>query len=86
MMQDIHRLILIRLDFVKLGEAYKAQVYNVTKPEEVDDAIKGAIACGKPALIICEIGRDEKVFPMIPAGKGCDDMITLDEYEEMQQN
>lgn len=73
-------------DFVKLGEAYKAQVFNVTKPEEVDDAIKGAIACGKPALIICEIGRDEKVFPMIPAGKSCDDMITLDEYEEMLQN
>lgn len=73
-------------DFVKLGEAYKAQVFNVTKPEEVDDAIKGAIACGKPALIICEIGRDEKVFPMIPAGKSCDDMITLDEYEEMFEN
>lgn len=73
-------------DFVKLGEAYKAVTFNVTKPEEVDDAIKGAIACGKPALIICEIGRDEKVFPMIPAGKSCGDMITLDEYEEMVQN
>lgn len=73
-------------DFIKLGEAYKAAVFNVTKPEEVDDAIKGAIACGKPALIVCEIGKDEKVFPMIPAGKSCDDMITLDEYEEMQQN
>lgn len=73
-------------DFIKLGEAYKAAVFNVTKPEEVDDAIKAAIACGKPALIVCEIGRDEKVFPMIPAGKSCEDMITLDEYEEMQQN
>ncbi len=73
-------------DFIKLGEAYKAATFNVTKPEEVDDAIKAAIACGKPALIVCEIGRDEKVFPMIPAGKGCDAMITLDEYEEMQQN
>ncbi|MDO5389392.1 MAG: biosynthetic-type acetolactate synthase large subunit, partial [Clostridia bacterium] len=73
-------------DFVKLGEAYKAATFNVTKPEEVDDAIKAAIECGKPALIICEIGRDEKVFPMIPAGKSCEDMITLDEYEELQQN
>ena len=73
-------------DFIKLGEAYKAATFSVTKPEEVDDAIKAAIACGKPALIVCEIDRDEKVFPMIPAGKGFDDMITLDEYEEMQQN
>ncbi len=68
-------------DFVKLGEAYKAVTYNVTKPEEVDEAIKGAIASGKPALIICEIDRDEKVFPMIPAGESIDSMITLDEYE-----
>lgn len=73
-------------DFIKLGEAYKAATFNVTKPEEVDDAIKAAIASGKPALIVCEIGRDEKVFPMIPAGKSCDDMITLDEYEEMVKN
>lgn len=73
-------------DFIKLGEAYKTATFNVTKPEEVDDAIKAAIASGKPALIVCEIGRDEKVFPMIPAGKSCDDMITLDEYEEMVKN
>lgn len=73
-------------DFIKLGEAYKAATYNVTKPEEVDDAIKSAIASGKPALIVCEIGRDEKVFPMIPAGQGIEGMITLDEYEQMQEN
>lgn len=73
-------------DFIKLGEAYKCATFNVTKPEEVDDAIKGAIAAGKPALIVCEIGRDEKVFPMIPAGKSVDDMLTLDEYEEMMSN
>lgn len=73
-------------DFIKLGEAYKAQTFNVTKPEQVDDAIKQAIASGKPALIVCEIGCDEKVFPMIPAGKSVDSMITLDDYEEMTQN
>ncbi|MGN1318660.1 MAG: biosynthetic-type acetolactate synthase large subunit [Lachnospirales bacterium] len=70
-------------DFIKLGEAYKAVTFNVTKPEEVDDAIKGAIASGKPALIVCEIGRDEKVFPMIPAGQSIEGMITLDEYNDM---
>lgn len=69
-------------DFVKLGEAYKAVTFNVTREEEVDDAIKAAIASKRPALIICEIGKDEKVFPMIPAGKACDDMITLDEYKK----
>lgn len=70
-------------DFVKLAEAYKCAVFNVTEKEQVDDAIKQAIACGKPAVINCEIGKDEKVFPMIPAGKACEDMITLDEYKLM---
>jgi acetolactate synthase-1/2/3 large subunit len=70
-------------DFVKLAEAYKCLAFNVTKPEEVDDAILKAIESKRPCVINCEIGRDEKVFPMIPAGQGCDGMITLDDYEEM---
>lgn len=70
-------------DFVKLAEAYKCLTFNVTKPEEVDDAIIKAIESKRPCVINCEIDRDEKVFPMIPAGKGLDSMITLDDYENM---
>lgn len=70
-------------DFIKLAEAYKCLAFNVTKPEEVDEAILKAIESKKPCVINCEIGRDEKVFPMIPAGQGCDGMITLDDYENM---
>lgn len=69
-------------DFIKLGEAYKCLTFNVTKPEQVDDAIKEAIKSNRPCLIVCDIDKDEKVFPMIPAGQGCEGMITLDEYEE----
>lgn len=70
-------------DFIKLAEAYKCLAFNVTKPEEVDEAILKAIESNRPCVINCEIGRDEKVFPMIPAGQGCDGMITLDDYESM---
>ena len=69
-------------DFVALGKAYKANAFNVTKPEEVDDAIKAAIASNKPSLIVCDINKDEKVFPMIPAGVGVEGMITYDDYTE----
>ena len=69
-------------DFLKLAEAYKAVPFNVTKPEEVDDAIKKAIELNKTCVINCEINIDEKVFPMIPAGKSADDMITFDDFEE----
>jgi acetolactate synthase-1/2/3 large subunit len=67
-------------DFVKLAEAYGALAINVTKPEEVDDAIKKALAHGKPVLINCEISDDESVFPMVPLGAGVGQFI-LEEGE-----
>ena len=66
-------------DFLKLAEAYKAVPFNVTKPEEVDDAIKKAIELNKTCVINCEIDIDEKVLPMIPAGKSAEDIITFDD-------
>ncbi len=68
-------------DFIKLAQAYKALAINVTKPEEVDEAIIKAIDSGKTCVINFEIGTDEMVFPMIPAGKAVDNMITLDDFE-----
>ena len=68
-------------DFIKLGEAYKALTFNVTKKEEVDQAIIKAIESKRPCIINCEISMDEKVFPMIPPGASVDKMITLDDME-----
>lgn len=70
-------------DFVKLAEAYKCLAFTITKPEEVDEVLTKAIESKHPCVINCEIDRDEKVFPMIPAGGSFDDIITLDDYEEM---
>ena len=41
---------------------------RVTKREEVAPALEQAIAQGGPVVIDCQIGCDEKVFPMVPAG------------------
>ena len=41
----------------------------MTKKEEMGPAIRAAIESGKPALIDVWIDCDEKVFPMVPAGK-----------------
>ncbi|MCL1842536.1 MAG: biosynthetic-type acetolactate synthase large subunit [Defluviitaleaceae bacterium] len=62
-------------DFIKLAEAYGAAAFNVTTPAEVDDAIKNALALGKPVVINCEVGDDDKVFPMVPPGSGIDQYI-----------
>ena len=62
-------------DFVKLAEAYQAKAYNITKPSEVDGVILEAMALKKPVVINCEIGTDEKVFPMVPPGAGIDEYM-----------
>ncbi|MEE3420127.1 MAG: biosynthetic-type acetolactate synthase large subunit [Lachnospiraceae bacterium] len=56
-------------DFVKIAEGMGAVAYRVTKKEEVEDVLKQALACDRPVVIDCRIGKDDMVFPMAPAGK-----------------
>jgi len=62
-------------DFVALAKAYKAEAFNVTKPEEVDGVILEAIKLNRPTVINFEIDKDEKIFPMVAPGAGIDEMI-----------
>ena len=63
-------------DFVALAEAFGAVGINVTRPEEVDGALKRALAStNKPVLINFEIDRDDKVFPIVPPGAAIDELI-----------
>ncbi|QHC55078.1 acetolactate synthase large subunit [Rathayibacter tanaceti] len=56
-------------DFVKLAEAYGALGIRVTKPEEIDDAIRLAIATNdRPVVIDFVVSRDSMVWPMVPQG------------------
>lgn len=58
-------------DFVKLAEAYGALGIRVTKPEEVDPAIKLAIETNdRPVVIDFVVSRDAMVWPMVPQGVG----------------
>ncbi len=57
------------VDFVKLAEALGAEGIRVTKKEEVAPALERALSLGKPVVIDCIIDCDDKVFPMVPAGK-----------------
>lgn len=62
-------------DFMKLAEAYGAEGIRVTKPEEVRPAIKRAIKSRKPCILEFVITGEQGVFPMVPPGKGLQDMI-----------
>lgn len=63
-------------DFVALAEAFGAIGINVTKPEEVDEALKKALESkDRPVLINFEIDRNDKVFPIVPPGAPIDELI-----------
>lgn len=63
-------------DFVALAEAYGATGINVTRPEEVDDAFKRALAStDRPVLINFAIDKDECVFPIVPPGAPIHELI-----------
>lgn len=63
-------------DFVALAKAYGAIGIDVRKPEEVDEALKTALASkDTPVVINFEIDRDDKVFPIVPPGAAISDLI-----------
>ncbi len=56
-------------DFVKLGEAYGCLAIRVRKQDEVDAAIKLALATNdRPVVIDFIVSADAMVWPMVPQG------------------
>ncbi|CAN5695878.1 biosynthetic-type acetolactate synthase large subunit [soil metagenome] len=66
-------------DFAKLAEAYGIEGHNVFDRETAARIIPEAIAKKKPVLINFVVYESEKVFPMIPAGAGIDEMVIGDQ-------
>lgn len=64
-----------KTDFVKLAEGFGLTGYRATNPEEFEEALGKALKSRGPIWIDCEIGREEKVLPMIPGGGTVEDMI-----------
>ena len=64
-----------KTDFVKLAEAFGAVGYRAESVEEFKDAMAKALKADGPVWIDCRISREERVLPMIPAGKDVEDMI-----------
>ncbi|MFU8836805.1 MAG: acetolactate synthase 3 large subunit [Thiohalomonadaceae bacterium] len=65
-------------DFVKLAEAYGHVGMQITKPGDVEGALKEAFKM-KDRLVFMDFLTDpkENVYPMVPAGAGLDEMILI---------
>ena len=62
-------------DFIKFADAYGVKGIRLFKNEDVKSAIEVALASKESFLIEAMISPEEKVFPMIPAGAGLDEII-----------
>jgi acetolactate synthase-1/2/3 large subunit len=69
-------------DFAKLAEAYGIEGHNVFDRETAATLVPDVVARGGPALLNFVVYESEKVFPMIPAGAGVDEMMIGDQEPE----
>ena len=70
-----HTILNDNVDFVKLAEAMGAVGLRVTKQSELNSVLKEAVALKKTVVVDCQIDCDDKVFPMVPAGRPIDEVF-----------
>jgi acetolactate synthase-1/2/3 large subunit len=70
-------------DFVKLAESYGHVGMQITKPGDVEGALKEAFA-KKDKFVFMDFitEQSENVFPMVENGRGISEMILGDEKKE----
>lgn len=69
------------VDFAKVAEGLGAKAYKISTIDEFRDAIKEAIELNIPCVLECDIHKDDKVFPMVPAGKPIMDVFDADDLD-----
>jgi acetolactate synthase-1/2/3 large subunit len=62
-------------DFKMLAEAYGAVGMAVSDKDQVADALREAMKCGRPAVIDFKVAPEENVYPMVPADSSITEMI-----------
>jgi acetolactate synthase I/II/III large subunit len=68
-------------DFVKLAEAYGHVGMQITRPQDVEAALREAFTTHKDELVFMDFitDREANVFPMIENGKGLSQMILAED-------
>ena len=73
-----------KVDFVKVAEALGAKGIRVTKKEEVEPAIREAMAAGGPVIIDVQIDSDDKVFPMVAPGAAIEEAFNQEDLDQRE--
>ena len=64
-----------QIDYPLFAKAFGAEGYSVSDMDALKAALDAADKAEGPVLIECKIGKDERVLPMIPAGRSIKDVI-----------
>jgi acetolactate synthase-1/2/3 large subunit len=62
-------------DFIKLAEAYSIPARKVEKHEELQAAVQEMLDATGPYFLEAVVGKEDCVFPMVPAGAGVADVL-----------
>ncbi len=65
----------VQPDFKLLAEAFGAVGMRVTDKDQIEPALRDAVAAERPVVIDFKVSREENVFPMVPAGSIITEMI-----------
>jgi len=66
-------------DFVKVAEANGVKGFRAVKPTEVDSILEEGLKVEGPALMEFMVRKVENVYPMVPAGKSINEILSGDE-------
>ncbi len=62
-------------DFVKLAEAYGIPAKKIEDRQHLQDGIREMLAATTPYFLEVVVGKEDNVFPMVPAGSGVGDVL-----------
>ena len=71
-------------DFVKLAESFHASGLRVSKPDELDGAIKQMIETPGPVILDCVVEQLASCYPMIPSGRPHNEMLLGPDEERIE--
>jgi acetolactate synthase-1/2/3 large subunit len=66
---------MVNPDFVKIAEAYSIQAKKVSEREGLIPALQALLDSKSSGFLEVVVGKEDNVFPMVPAGAGCGEVI-----------
>ncbi|HYF66785.1 MAG TPA: biosynthetic-type acetolactate synthase large subunit [Ohtaekwangia sp.] len=66
---------MVNPDFIKIAEAYSIPARKVENRDELIDAVKEMLDAKTPYFLEVVVGKEDNVFPMVPAGAGVSEIM-----------